>query len=191
MNRRDFLKSCLAGSVALLTPQLVFSAEVRDINSYINDQYFWSLPRSVKLYRVATNQAEDLVYYENGQLIYENYIKLCYLLRDVRANKIYSMDFQLLNLIRATQYYLEYHYGYRDFWHVTSAYRTEETNSSLEGAARNSMHLQGKAIDFVVPGIKSIYMGLIAKSYSAGGVGFYINKNFTHIDTGINRHWVG
>ena len=36
---------------------------------------------------------------------------------------------------------------------ITSGYRTPETNAATEGAARNSMHIYGKAADLYVPGV--------------------------------------
>lgn len=191
MDRRDFLKTL---SASLIAPSIILPssalADPKSLQGIYNDSLFWAAPRVIRLRRVRTGEYLNLSYFDNGKLNYENYIKICYLLRDVKANQIYPMDLQLLNLIRAIQYYMEYHYGYTNYWDITSAYRSKATNAKTEGAALHSMHIVGKAIDFTVPGVSSVYMGLISKSFNVGGVGFYINQKFTHIDTGNNRYWV-
>src|SRR5690606_26549574 len=104
------------------------------------------------------------------------------LLRDLRQNEVINMDLRLLDLVAAVQAWLVY-FGYTEPLRVTSGYRSRKSNSRLENAAKNSMHLYGKAIDFKVPGLKSAQIANIAKQFKAGGIGIYPNQNFVHLDT--------
>lgn len=150
---------------------------------------FWSMPRRINLKRSETGESAELIYHANGQLNEKEYHYACYLLRDVRQNKAVLMDPKLLDLICATQAWLKY-YGYNGPIHVNSGYRTIQTNSRLEGAAKNSMHLYGKALDFRVPGLTPMQIAKIAAKFQAGGIGIYPTSNFIHLDTGGVRVWV-
>jgi uncharacterized protein YcbK (DUF882 family) len=73
---------------------------------------------------------------------------------------------------------------------ITSGFRTWETNAATEGAARNSMHLYGKAADLYVPGVSMRDLFDIAYSRAvSGGIGYY--EDHIHLDTGARRWWVG
>lgn len=150
---------------------------------------FWSMPRKVNLYRSETKEQAELVYHANGQLNEREYHYACHILRDVKQNKAVLMDPKLLDLICATQAWLRY-YGYNGPIHVNSGYRTSKTNGNLEGAAKNSMHLYGKAIDFRVPGLTPMQIAQIAAKFRAGGIGIYPTSNFIHLDTGGVRVWI-
>ena len=71
---------------------------------------------------------------------------------------------------------------------INSAYRTAYWNKIQKGA-KNSLHLKGMAIDFVIQGVppRQMYEKL-NKTYK-GGMGRY--NAFTHIDSGPRRRWVG
>ena len=71
-----------------------------------------------------------------------------------------------------------------------SGYRTEKTNSAIEGAAPNSMHLSARAVDFHIPGIPVEQLFEYCKWLEVGGTGHYPNR-FVHIDTGTRREWTG
>ena len=72
---------------------------------------------------------------------------------------------------------------------VLSGYRTPEHNANLEGAAKNSMHLQGRAVDVHIPGMKTDVLSNMAKMIGVGGVGLYQDRGFIHVDTGPVRSW--
>lgn len=159
-------------------------------NQKTSNSDFWDRPRMIRLLRTQTGENANIVYFENGQINEQGYQLACYLLRDVRQNETINMDLRLLDLICAVQAWLVY-FGYTGPLRVTSGYRSKKTNSSLENAAKNSMHLYGKAIDFKVPGLTSAQIANIAKQFQAGGIGIYPNQNFIHLDTGGVRLWVG
>lgn len=154
-----------------------------------NVQGFWDLPRKIYLHRRQTGENAQIVYFDNGMVNMQGYKLACYLLRDVHQNELVNMDLRLLDLICAVQAWLV-HYGFNGPIMVNSGFRTRKTNSGLEGAAKNSMHLYGRAIDFTVPGLPPIELAKIAAQFRAGGIGIYPNQNFVHLDTGGVRVWV-
>ena len=53
--------------------------------------------------------------------------------------------------------------------------------------ARNSLHMEGRAIDVRLPGVALAELRDAALSLRAGGVGFYPREQFVHLDTGRVR----
>jgi hypothetical protein len=75
---------------------------------------------------------------------------------------------------------------------ILSAYRTPETNAMLARRgfkpAENSLHLYGRALD-VHFGDKLAEAMKAARAMERGGVGWYPDSSFMHIDTGPVRNW--
>jgi len=75
---------------------------------------------------------------------------------------------------------------------VLSAYRTPETNAMLArttfGVADNSQHLYGRAIDVHLPAKIEEAMQA-ARNMKRGGVGWYPQSHFVHLDCGPVRNW--
>lgn len=63
---------------------------------------------------------------------------------------------------------------------IVSAYRTPKYNRMLRGAAKNSQHMYGNAVDIKIEGVptKDVYEWI--DSWHKGGLGLY--PSFTHID---------
>lgn len=210
-SRRDFLKAASssllafgAASPALASP-LIFSApedsasveggtspgqalESLALGEIPGD--FWFRPRELWLRRHNTQEEVRAVYWKDGQIQPDGYWRLCALLRDRKANLMTAMDPAILDVLRGIN-------GYYEAWRyphpivITSGYRTLRTNNSLEGAAKNSMHLHGRAIDLFVPGIPPQHIGALSAHLRQGGVGYYPQRGFTHVDTGRLRVWRG
>lgn len=215
MNRRNFLKGMFALPASIVAYDLLkniktagfdfgqdvaeaadaglIGGKILDLHQNPSDmanQPFWELPRRLNLYRPASGEYINEIYWENGKLNLDGYTKLCWFLRDVKYKQAIWIDPRVLDILLAIQAWVG-HYGYLKPIQVNSGYRTKKNNASLEGAAKNSLHLLGKAIDFVVPDLPSNYIGRLARQYQGGGVGFYPNSKFTHIDSGNIRTWVG
>lgn len=83
--------------------------------------------------------------------------------------------------------------GFRGRVQIISGYRSPSYNEFLRRlgrkVAKQSLHTQGLAIDFAVPGLSSARVGKAARSLAAGGVGVY--RDFVHVDTGRVRYWKG
>jgi uncharacterized protein YcbK (DUF882 family) len=80
----------------------------------------------------------------------------------------------------------------RDRATVLSGYRTHETNEKLRhtkiGVAEGSQHLFGRAIDVYVEG-RIDKAAKAARALHLGGVGWYPQNRFVHLDVGPVRDW--
>jgi uncharacterized protein YcbK (DUF882 family) len=144
---------------------------------------------SMKLPRLIEKLQElQVSYWKDGTLNNHAYAQLCHLLRDFRVNQSMNIDVALLDLLYTIQTLLSKERIYKPFM-VLSAYRTKTTNDRLKGAARNSMHLYGKAIDIFIPGVRTEYLASLGHRLRCGGVGTYLHRGFIHLDTGRIRYW--
>jgi len=57
------------------------------------------------------------------------------------------------------------------------------------GVASGSLHVVGMAIDIRVPGRPLRAVRDAAKALRAGGVGYYPEPDFVHVDVGRVRYW--
>ena len=149
---------------------------------------FWNKPRVISLRRLQNTERVHVTYWRDGGIDPTGYGQVCWLMRDLKANTHHPIDVRVLDLLCAMQAWVG-HYGFTKPFVVSSGYRTQRTNERLEGAARNSMHLYGKAVDLIFPDLPVSYLGQLAQHYSAGGVGFYPSRGFVHVDTGRLRTW--
>jgi uncharacterized protein YcbK (DUF882 family) len=110
-------------------------------------------------------------------------------MRDQRdANGFVAIDASLMNLLHRLQNTLASH-GLREPIRINSGYRSPRTNAATEGAAKNSFHTKGKAVDITIANADAGLLGALGVVMERGGVGFYPNKNFIHLDTGGVRSW--
>jgi len=77
--------------------------------------------------------------------------------------------------------------------HVISGYRSPEYNAQLVKrswrVAQHSLHVQGQALDFYIPGVKLREIRHAALKLRYGGVGYYSRAKFIHLDCGPFRTW--
>jgi len=57
------------------------------------------------------------------------------------------------------------------------------------GVAASSLHMAGKAIDIRLADVKLPALHAAAIDLQAGGVGYYPESQFVHVDTGRVRIW--
>jgi uncharacterized protein YcbK (DUF882 family) len=159
MHRRDVLAA--AAMLPSILPTGVLAQQAKP------DPLFWSLPRRLRLYRPATGERVDEVYFADGQIVWAGYKRICWLLRDVRENKAVQMSPVLLDVLAGTQGFLRAA-GHTPDFYATSGHRTDNTNAMTEGAARLSKHREGRAVDGFAPGVP---IDLVARIgvYLAGG----------------------
>lgn len=196
MKRRDCLKSIVAGVVGMGMASA--SNRLQAASGLLLPRYyaeeavaaeFWARPRVLDLYRPATGEHRVVCYWRDGQVDPQGYREACHMLRDVRAGVTLAIDIRLLNVLRGTTGWLEAAYGIRQPYEIHSGARTRATNEATEGAARDSYHLKGMAVDGKIRGIPAEYLGRLIAAYQAGGVGFYISRDFIHQDVGRVRFW--
>ena len=147
--------------------------------------------RTLAFYNTHTQEQLQTIYWSQGEYIPSALADIDYLLRDHRANELTDMDLNLLNLLYAIRQKLDT----TEPFHVISGYRSSQTNALLrrrsQGVAKNSLHMQGKAIDIRVPDYSSKTLWEVAISLRGGGVGYYARADFVHIDLGRVRSWSG
>lgn len=151
----------------------------------------WPQPgetRQIWLQRPQSGEELIARYYQDGQLDMGEYLKVCRIMRDVRGGLAAYIDVEVLDLVFAMQKWLV-SWGIDKPIIVQSGYRSPGTNANTEGAAKNSLHTRGRALDIRMPGVPVSYLGRLASILGAGGVGFYVSKNFVHTDTGQIRYW--
>lgn len=72
---------------------------------------------------------------------------------------------------------------------ITSAYRTESHNKSVNGAT-SSYHIRGQAADFTVTGVSNREVAKYLQSVGAKGIGLYnYTGGFVHVDTREKKYY--
>jgi uncharacterized protein YcbK (DUF882 family) len=145
--------------------------------------------RRLALYNVNTGESYNSVFWANDFYIPQGLKSLDWALRDFHTNTTHPIDPRLLDLLVALQEKL----GTDEPFLLTSGYRTPETNARLiaEGAAVNSLHMQGQAADISLRGRSLGQLHRAALSLRGGGVGYYPAHGFVHVDVGPVRTWGG
>jgi len=148
-------------------------------------------PRRLNLYNANTKETFDREYHDGTTLSERAREELDWFLRDHHENVSTRMDTALFDLLWGFQQRLaRAGFGRGPLW-IGSAYRTEKTNEKLrkEGAAHNSKHLTGQAVDITIPGHGVFNYERIAEWSATGGLGLYYWDHFVHFDTGPRRYW--
>ena len=146
-------------------------------------------PRALLFYNVHTGERLNTVYFEDGNYVPGALTEVNYFFRDFRANEIKPIDPNLLDLLHDIHGELDTSQPFN----LVSGYRSPATNAWLaarsEGVARHSMHLEGRASDINIAGRQLSFLQRIALALRLGGVGYYPQSGFVHVDTGRVRHW--
>ena len=179
IGRRDFIGLGMLGFVLSFFPRGVLAAARSPL----------TIERSLSLHNTHTGESLDTVYWAHGDYLRGALDDLNYILRDHRTEEIKPIDTQLLDLLHALSETL----CARQPFHIISGYRSQATNDFLRtrgrGVARNSLHIQGKAMDIRLPGCDLSVLRESAMGLSGGGVGYYPRPNFVHVDIGTVRYW--
>ena len=175
--RRSFLKSSVVLASAIGMPALAKAAQPAPAE------------RTLRLYNTHTGESLRSVFWAEGQFIPDALKDINKLLRDHRNDKVADMDPKLILLLND----VSDKFGDGQTLHIISGYRSPESNAKLaaasNGVAKHSMHMDGKAIDIRMPGKDLAQLHKAAMSMKAGGVGYYPDSQFVHMDTGRVRYW--
>jgi uncharacterized protein YcbK (DUF882 family) len=179
ISRRDFLRlGVLVGGLALSESPAFAAAEK-----------LLAPERKLAFYNTHTGESLEAVYWAAGKYQPEALTKINHILRDYRTEEVMSIDRELLDLLHVIAKKLDCSGAF----HVISGYRSPKTNALLRkkssGVAKNSLHLDGKAIDIRLPGRDLRSLWKAAFDLRAGGVGYYGKSKFIHLDTGRVRRW--
>ena len=148
-------------------PPDLFDAQVVDID-------FWVKPRTLSVIRPQSGERASVMYWKDGEVIDSAYQQLCHLLRDVNGKASIAIDPKLIETLWASQAIVA-RYGLERPLEILSGYRTPASNNRLieQGvpAARQSLHMSGKAADVRIAGLTEEVLGGLVKSFRKGGVG--------------------
>ena len=146
----------------------------------------------LRLHHLHTGEDLDVVYRIGNTYIPSAIAELNQFLRDHRTQDVSHYDVREFDLLHNVLAKLGRQGGTID---VVCGYRTPwsnnflRTRSAVTGVAKNSQHMQAKAIDIRVPGVATSRLRDVAMSLQAGGVGYYPVSQFVHVDVGPVRHW--
>ena len=177
LSRRQFLHSVTGAAAGL-----VLTAPWRQVLADTAD-------RSLSFFHTHTGEHLKLTYFSDGLYHADALKEINHYLRDFRTNEIHPMDSRLLDLL----YNVQNACDSKGTFEVISGYRSPLTNKSLRvqghSVAEHSLHMEGKAIDVRLTDVDTAYLKKAAASLKRGGVGYYAQSNFVHIDTGRVRYW--
>jgi uncharacterized protein YcbK (DUF882 family) len=146
----------------------------------------------LRFYHTHTNERLDIVYRVGDNYVPEALAKLDRYLRDHRTGEVHHFDPRLFDLLYDLTASLNDPGGEID---VVCGYRTPWSNEFLRtrsahtGIAVHSLHMQAEAIDIRLPGIATTAVRDAALRLQRGGVGYYRDSNFVHVDVGRVRRW--
>lgn len=146
--------------------------------------------RELSFVHTHTGEALTVGYARGDVYVPAALARIDFLLRDFRTGEVSAIDPQLLDQLHA----LATATGSRRPFEVISGFRSLATNEALRrrgggGVSAHSLHLEGRAIDIRLSDVSLADLRDAAVSLQAGGVGFYPQTQFVHVDTGRVRRW--
>lgn len=175
VTRRSFLAGmAVAGAGLIRVPRLIAAMEPS---------------RSLSFHHVNTGERLTAEYFAGGKYVPGALHDVNHVLRDWRTNQVHPIDPDLLDLLTD----LHQASGSGLPIEVICGYRSPATNAMLAKRSHNvspkSLHLQGKAIDIRLGDVSLERLRTTALGLKRGGVGYYPESNFVHVDTGRVRAW--
>jgi len=182
MNRRSFCKNSILTLAGISLP---LPALARYSGAY-------EPVRELSFYNIHTHEeAQRVIYWSQGVYLSDGLAEIDHLLRDHRSNELTEIDHNLLDTLFLLSRKLEC----QEPLHIISGYRSPSTNAQLRkssnGVAKRSLHMEGRAVDIRMPGCNLRHLQQTALDLRRGGVGFYPESDFVHLDTGRFRAWHG
>jgi uncharacterized protein YcbK (DUF882 family) len=144
----------------------------------------------LRLFHTHTGERLDIIYRRGDQYVPEALTRLDEYLRDHRTGDIHHYDPRVYDLLHDLTAKLGQPNSEID---VVCGYRSPWSNEFLRthghGVALHSLHMQAMAIDIRIPGVKTSRLRDAALELHRGGVGYYAQSDFVHVDVGRVRRW--
>ncbi len=144
----------------------------------------------LRLYHLHTGEHIDVVYRVGDHYVPNAVAQLDHFLRDHRTGDVKNYDVKEFDLLHDLMARLNDPNGTID---IVCGYRTPWSNNFLRehghGVALHSQHMEAKAIDIRIPGVPTAQVRDAALALHRGGVGYYRQSNFVHVDVGPVRRW--
>jgi uncharacterized protein YcbK (DUF882 family) len=144
----------------------------------------------LRLYHTHTGEHLDIIYRRGDQYLPEALNRLDHFLRDYRTGTVHHYDPRVFDLLHDLG---EKVTGGDPEINVVCGYRTPWSNEYLRehghGVALHSLHMQAMAIDIRIPGVDTATLRDAALAMHRGGVGYYAQSQFVHVDVGRVRRW--
>jgi uncharacterized protein YcbK (DUF882 family) len=147
--------------------------------------------RRLTLKNLHTPEVLEVAYRRGDEYVPEALAQIEVLLRDYRTGDRHPIDPHLLDIL----YEVAQSIGVDPVFSVISGYRSPQTNAMLHersaGVASHSLHMEGRAIDVRLTDVNCADLADKALGMKRGGVGYYRQSDFVHLDTGRIRTWRG
>ncbi|MDO9474322.1 MAG: DUF882 domain-containing protein [Caulobacter sp.] len=154
-------------------------------------------PRHLKFRHLHTEQNLEVVYWDGGKYVWDALQAVNQHLSDFRSLEVHPIDVRLLDILFTLQSLT----GSKEPYRIVSAFRSAATNTMLAGqsaatngtsqVATRSLHMEGKAIDMRLNDVSLTGLRDAALALKGGGVGYYPDSGFIHVDIGSVRTWQG
>ncbi|TPQ24734.1 YcbK family protein [Methylomonas sp. HW2-6] len=156
---------------------------------FLADRSRMTSHRSLAFQNPHTGDKLNLTYFEKGRYLTDALDEISFLLRDYRTDDVHPIDPELLDQLHDLKQML----GLQQPFGVICGYRSPLTNAKLHaehtGVANNSFHMHGRAVDIRIERFDLRRIHNAALAMHRGGVGYYPESNFIHLDTGTFRTW--
>ena len=146
----------------------------------------------LRLHHLHTDESVDVAYRRGQQYLSGGIAMLNHLLRDYRTGEDAHYPVQEFELLHTLMARLDNANGLIE---IVCGYRTAHSNAYLRsrgtrtGVAENSQHVLSQAIDIRVPGVSTERLRDTTLALAMGGVGYYPQSGFVHVDVGPVRAW--
>jgi uncharacterized protein YcbK (DUF882 family) len=145
---------------------------------------------TLSLYNIHTREALDVTFRTaSGEYDGPALAALNRLLRCHYTGEVATIDLRVVEFLNA----VDKHLGGRHEIHVVSGFRSRAYNDWLarhgHGVSSESLHLLGRAIDVRFPRVRSAAVRRAGLALGRGGVGYYPDSDFVHLDSGPVRAW--
>lgn len=177
-SRRTFLQTAIVGALYLGVGSTAFAKSILAEKG------------SLSLYNTHTQERLSVTFRQaDGNYDIDALNALNWILRCHFTNQETIMDVNTIEYLNLVDNRL----GGGNEIHIISGYRSPSYNSLLSSnsrhVAKHSLHLEGKALDIAMPGVDLPSLRRTAVALRMGGVGYYPDAGFVHIDSGKFRTW--